>query len=616
MDIAEKYIDFSFIESIINKNGKKKILCFGGGTAAGILMDKLLYRYPVQYFLDNNHEVHGKKIRGIPSCSPESLGGMEKGTLYVLILSQHVKVIGEQLESFGLESQKDYYDIYEPFKPYFRIKRFESSMKQYHEFLARIPEDYFNDVTVKHGNKIGIVCVTTMANQTTWFEFTLYLLLKKLGYNVRLVVDCLRGFHDLTYFEGHGEVMREYCQQILDYMASRFSGIRYQFIGNEEAVELDEADEREAERLTEINLIWHHSIIPEWGDGSYEEHREKYSRIIRENMGILKRFFQHNHFDSINVLTALHRHRGIYMWEGIRHKMRVSSYDGNAYGTNYPVSHYYDINRILDENWLSEKERERVIKYSMELFEKRIHKTSANDSDSFQPESKEGNIKYYDVIMTLNVEWDAPALGLERIFDSYRDWMLETIDYIKTQTEATMLIREHPIIAKLVNYDNGNWEQVAKERIGDCDRIYFCRYDEKVNTYDLISHAKVVLPYSSTTGLEAVLLGIPVITHTKCFYDTLNCVWSSKDRDNYFALLETALDGGLSVQAGQKEVAALAFAFIMNHTNKDIFNEQSSEWYAFTMDELLQRENVKKILMVIGENVPLPYLNILEYMGI
>ena len=50
MDIAEKYIDFSFIESIINKNGKKKILCFGGGTAAGILMDKLLYRYPVQYF--------------------------------------------------------------------------------------------------------------------------------------------------------------------------------------------------------------------------------------------------------------------------------------------------------------------------------------------------------------------------------------------------------------------------------------------------------------------------------------------------------------------------------------------------------------------------------------
>ena len=125
-----------------------------------------------------------------------------------------------------------------------------------------------------------------------------------------------------------------------------------------------------------------------------------------------------------------------------------------------------------------------------------------------------------------------------------------------------------------------------------------------------------MLPYSSTTGLEAVLLGIPVITHTKCFYDTLNCVWSSKDRDNYFALLETALDGGLSVQAGQKEVAALAFAFIMNHTNKDIFNEQSSEWYAFTMDELLQRENVKKILMVIGENVPLPYLNILEYMGI
>lgn len=612
MDLAEKYIDFSFIESIIKKNRKKKILCFGGGTAAGILMDKLLYRYPVRCFLDNNCEIHGKKIQDIPICSPEILADMEKGTFYVLILSQHVKVISEQLESFGLKFQKDYYDIYEPFKPYFRIKRFEESMERYREFLERIPEDYFDHVPVKHGNKIGIVCVTTMANQTTWFEFTLYLLLKKLGYNVWLVVDCLRGFHDLTYFEGHGEVMREYCQQILNYMASRFSGIRYQFIEKEETDALDEEDGKEVERLTEINLTWHHSLIPEWGAGSYDEHRKNYFHILQKNMEILKSFFRRNHFDSINVLTALHRHRGLYMWEGIRHKMRVSSYDGNAYGTNYPVSHYYDINRIIDENWLSKCEKEKIIEYAINLFDKRIHKTSANDIDSFQPESKEGNIMYYDVVMTLNVEWDAPALGLERVFSSYKEWMLETIDYIKTQTGATMLIREHPIIAKLKNYDNGNWEQIAKERIGGCGRIYFCRYDEKINTYDLISHAKVVLPYSSTTGLEAVLLGIPVITHTKCFYDTLNCVWSAKDRDNYFALLETALDGGLSVQAGQKEIAALAFAFIMNHTNKDIFGEQSAEWYGFTMDELLHRENVKKILMVIGENVPTLYLNVLE----
>ena len=612
MEIAKKYIDFTHIKKIIKNNNDKEILCFGGGTAAEIMMEQILYRYPVRCFLDNNKELQGKTIHNIPICSPDVLNGMKKGTYFILILSQHVTVISEQLNSFGLQAQKDYYDIYNYFKPYFRISKFENSMIQYYEFLEKIPENYFNDVSIKHGNKIGIICVATMANQSTWFDFTLYLMLKKMGYNVWLVIDCLRGFHDLTYFEGHGELLGKYCQQVLDYMSKRFSGIRYQFINESAKEELNEEDEKEVDRLTEINLTWHHAMIPEWGEGSFIDHKEKYSDILRNNMKVLKYFFNHNSFDSINVLTALHRHRGIYMWEGLRRKMRVSSYDGGEYGTNYPVSYYYDIRKIISENWFSEREKEKIINYAMNIFQKRIGTTSENDVDSFQPATKIQDIKRYDIIMTLNVEWDGPALGLDRIFSSYQEWMSETIEYVKLHTNATMLIREHPIIAQLSDYDNGNWEEWATKRIGNCNRIRFCRYDEKINTYDLISHAKMVLPYSSTTGLEAILLNVPVITHTNVYYDSLECVWSAKDKEDYFLLIENGLKNNLFVDQKKKKIAALAFSFIMNSTNIDIFGEYSTEWYKSTLDELLQRKEVRKILMAIGDNIPTLYLNILE----
>ena len=162
------------------------------------------------------------------------------------------------------------------------------------------------------------------------------------------------------------------------------------------------------------------------------------------------------------------------------------------------------------------------------------------------------------------------------------------------------------------DYDNGNWEEWATKRIGNCNRIRFCRYDEKINTYDLISHAKMVLPYSSTTGLEAILLNVPVITHTNVYYDSLECVWSAKDKEDYFLLIENGLKNNLFVDQKKKKIAALAFSFIMNSTNIDIFGEYSTEWYKSTLDELLQRKEVRKILMAIGDNIPTLYLNILE----
>ena len=47
MEIAKKYIDFTHIKKIIKNNNDKEILCFGGGTAAEIMMEQILDRKSV-----------------------------------------------------------------------------------------------------------------------------------------------------------------------------------------------------------------------------------------------------------------------------------------------------------------------------------------------------------------------------------------------------------------------------------------------------------------------------------------------------------------------------------------------------------------------------------------
>ena len=132
-------IDFLYIRDILRNNYGKKIFCFGGGTAAEILTEKTDQEIQIEKFLDNNSLLYGKKINGIEITSPDILLKEDKGEFIVLILSRHICHISNQLDSYGLESGKDYYDIYTKFSPYFIIKKQEALMDRFKKFIENIP---------------------------------------------------------------------------------------------------------------------------------------------------------------------------------------------------------------------------------------------------------------------------------------------------------------------------------------------------------------------------------------------------------------------------------------------------------------------------------------------
>ena len=76
---AEKHIDINSIKEILKKNKERKIICFGGGSAARVLMDRILIEYDMDCFLDNNKQLWGSYISGKEICNPEIIKEYQKG---------------------------------------------------------------------------------------------------------------------------------------------------------------------------------------------------------------------------------------------------------------------------------------------------------------------------------------------------------------------------------------------------------------------------------------------------------------------------------------------------------------------------------------------------------
>ena len=106
----------------------------------------------------------------------------------------------------------------------------------------------------------------------------------------------------------------------------------------------------------------------------------------------------------------------------------------------------------------------------------------------------------------MNISWDSAALGIDRVFGDEVEWLKETLYFLMKKTTMSVMIREHPAQAI---YNEFVYKDYTKEIsiINEYkDRIFFANADSEVNTYQYLNKCRLVLPYSSTIGIESVLL--------------------------------------------------------------------------------------------------------------
>ena len=211
--------------------------------------------------------------------------------------------------------------------------------------------------------------------------------------------------------------------------------------------------------------------------------------------------------------------------------------------TAYPVD-------VDNEFRLSKNQEVRLDNYLSNRFEGRFQTAGVrfwsemrHISDDFIEETK----KYSAVVPVFtNVIFDTSQSHANTIFEHMFAWLNLVIEEIKDHPEILFVIRAHPDEIRLGKESRESVsEWVATNGIKGVSNILFIPPDEFISSYELIQRAKFVMVYNSTVGLEASIMGKPVLCAGKARYTQVPTVYFPESKEAYKKLLKEFLESDI-----------------------------------------------------------------------
>jgi hypothetical protein len=113
-----------------------------------------------------------------------------------------------------------------------------------------------------------------------------------------------------------------------------------------------------------------------------------------------------------------------------------------------------------------------------------------------------------------NVIYDSSQVHANRVFPHMFAWLDVVLELIHSHPETYFVIRAHPDemrpgTAKQSNESVHDW--VRTQRVLDLPNVQFIDSQEYISSYELIQQSRFVMVYNSSIGLEATLMGVPVL---------------------------------------------------------------------------------------------------------
>ena len=111
-----------------------------------------------------------------------------------------------------------------------------------------------------------------------------------------------------------------------------------------------------------------------------------------------------------------------------------------------------------------------------------------------------------------NVIFDTSQPHANTVFEDMFDWLDMALDVIREHPETLFVIRAHPDELRLRKASRETVEGwVASRGVDKEPNVIFVSPRETLSSYELIQRSKFVMVYNSTIGLEASILGVPVL---------------------------------------------------------------------------------------------------------
>jgi hypothetical protein len=373
------------------------------------------------------------------------------------------------------------------------------------------------------------------------------------------------------------------------------------------SAELSEADEAQIANLTELNAI---SYLLRGGQVD-EEVRSAFRTSLAENLRQLHPLFTGDRFDHWVVPGGIYGVSGLAVYRAEQNHCRVATYDSGpgslALGVRGVAAFCADITAMFQPEYADyvEAHRAQAVAMAQKEFELR---RAARDRYGYSAHAYEEGREpeACDVLFPMNIFDDAAGLGGHRFFASPMDWMRETVGFILAHTSATIVLREHPGARLVAWRDDSGGKLLAA--FPNEPRLRFISCTEKASTYQFLEPAKLVLPYSSSVGVEAAILGKQVIMESEAYYARLPFVQQAASRDDYFARILAALRDPQPLPQALREQALLCYFYgqVASYVDCD-FTPQTvdfEKWVRRPLAALANEHPVKIIVDAMSTGTP------------
>ena len=158
------------------------------------------------------------------------------------------------------------------------------------------------------------------------------------------------------------------------------------------------------------------------------------------------------------------------------------------------------------------------------------------------------------ILLATNVLGDSLTLGRNIFASSMAEWITRTVQYFAGRADAQLVVRVHP--GERLTHGLSMVDVINTALPSLPAHIHIVKPLEKINTYDLMELASLGLVYTTTTGMEMGMNGIPVIACGETHYRKRGFTFDPQTWDEYFGTLERILPDLGSQRLSEAQIAS------------------------------------------------------------
>jgi hypothetical protein len=148
-----------------------------------------------------------------------------------------------------------------------------------------------------------------------------------------------------------------------------------------------------------------------------------------------------------------------------------------------------------------------------------------------------------NAVVFTNVVFDTSQLHANTLFSDMFAWLEMLKPIIQSHPEMLFIIRAHPDEERPGKRSRESVKEwIADHGLCEFENVVFFEPGDPVSSYELINHSKLILIYNSSIGLEASILGAPVLSAGRARFTQIPTVFFPESRKKYEERLLGFLD--------------------------------------------------------------------------